>query len=124
YTWLGDLNGNGLVDDNEYNHTPKSVFSPKSNSIDPHLRDPKVDEILFSFQRELMNNVSFSASWIQRWFNDSTVDQDRGSAASPITYTSKVFPDPGPDNVLGTADDQQLTFYNRSGTDVFFHTNC
>jgi hypothetical protein len=124
YAWLGDTNGNGIVDDNEYNHTPKSTFTPKANSIDPKLRNPKVDEILFSYQREVMNNVSFSASWIQRWFNDSTVDQDRGGSASPIGYTTKVVTDPGPDNLLNSSDDRQLTFYNRTGTDVFFHTNC
>jgi hypothetical protein len=124
YTWLGDLNGNGIVDPGEYNPVPKSTFSPKANSIDPNLRDPKVDEILFSYQRELMNNVSFSASWIQRWFNDSTVDQDRGGTANPIVYTPKIVPDPGPDQLLNTADDRQLTFYNRKGTDIFFHTNC
>ena len=124
YAWFGDANGNGIVDDNEYNHTPKSTFTPRANSIDPNLRNPKVDEILFSYQREVMNNVSFSASWIQRWFNDSTVDQDRGGPASPIAYTAKTVTDPGPDNLLNSGDDRQLTFYNRTGTDVFFHTNC
>ena len=124
YAWFGDTNGNGIVDDNEYNHTPKSAFTPKANSIDPKLRNPKVDEILVSYQREVMNNVSFSASWIQRWFNDSTVDQDRGGSASPIAYTTKIVTDPGPDNLLNSGDERQLTFYNRTGTDVFFHTNC
>src|SRR5262249_61590475 len=57
YTWFGDSNGNGIVDPGEYNPVPKSTFSPKANSIDPNLRDPKVDEILFSYQRELLNNV-------------------------------------------------------------------
>jgi hypothetical protein len=124
YAWFGDTNGNGIVDDNEYNHTPKSTFTPKANSIDPKLRNPKVDEVLVSYQREVMNNVSFSASWIQRWFNDATVDQDRGGPASPVAYTTKVVTDPGPDNLLNSSDDRQLTFYNRTGTDVFFHTNC
>jgi hypothetical protein len=124
YAWFGDTNGNGIVDDGEYNHTPKSTFTPKANSIDPKLRNPKVDEVLISYQREVMNNVSFSASWIQRWFNDSTVDQDRGGPASPIAYATKVVTDPGPDNLLNSSDDRQLTFYNRTGTDVFFHTNC
>ena len=124
YTWLGDKNGNGIVDPGEYNPVAKSTFTPKANSIDPNLRNPRVDEILFSYQREVMNDVSFSASWIQRWFNDSTIDQDRGGSTNPIAYTPKVVPDYGPDNVKNTSDDRQLTFYNRSGTDVFFHTNC
>jgi Carboxypeptidase regulatory-like domain len=124
YAWLGDANGNGIVDDNEFNHTPKSTFTPKANSIDPNLRNPKLDEILVSYQREVISNVSFSASWIQRWFNDSTIDQDRGGSASPISYAPKSVNDPGPDNLLNTGDDRTLTFYNRTGTDVFFHTNC
>jgi hypothetical protein len=124
YTWLGDRNGNGIVDEGEYNPAPKSTFTPKANSIDPDLRDPRVDEILFSYQREVISNVSFSASWIQRWFNDSTIDQDRGGSASPVSYTPRAITDPGPDNLLNTGDDRQLTFYNRTGTDVFFHTNC
>jgi hypothetical protein len=124
YTWLGDKNGNGIVDAGEYNPVPKSVFTPKANSIDPNLRDPRVDEILFTYQREVVNNVSFSASWIQRWFNDATVDQDRGGSANPISYSTKVVTDPGPDNLANSGDERQLTFYNRSGTDVFFHTNC
>src|SRR5919201_4245 len=62
YTWLGDLNGNGLVDPGEYNSTPKSVFTPTANSIDPKLKDPRTDEVLLSYQRELATNLSFSAS--------------------------------------------------------------
>jgi hypothetical protein len=124
YTWLGDKNGNGIVDAGEYNPVPKSVFTPKANSIDPNLRDPRVDEILFTYQREVINNVSFSATWIQRWFTDQTLDQDRGGPASPISYSTKVVTDPGPDNLANSGDERQLTFYNRAGTDVFFHTNC
>jgi hypothetical protein len=126
YTWFGDSNGNGLVDPGEYNPTPIAVFSPTANSIDPNLKDPRTDEILFSFQRELATNLSFSASWIQRWFNDQTVDEDIGIPAS--AYVPAQFTDFGPDNLRNTADDRTLTFYNVSkdylGKDVFFHTNC
>jgi hypothetical protein len=126
YSWLGDANGNGVVDPGEYNPTPKSVFSPAANSIDPNLKDPRTDEVLFSFQREVMTNLSFSASWIQRWFNDQTVDEDIGIPTS--AYVAAPFTDFGPDNLRGTADDRQVTFYNVSkdylGKDAFFHTNC
>src|SRR5205814_9699157 len=103
YAWLGDLNGNGVVDPGEYNSTPKSVFSPTANSIDPNLKDPRTDEILFSFQREVATNVSFSASWIQRWFNDQTVDENIGIPTS--AYSQAQFQDFGPDNLRNTADD-------------------
>src|SRR5262249_40353510 len=96
YTWKGDLNGDTIVQDNELGPV-KSRFVPKSNTIDPKLRDPKNDEIMFAFQRELMNNLSFSADWIQRWFNDQTVNQNIGIPTS--AYVPANFFDPGPDNV-------------------------
>lgn len=58
------------VDPGEYNPTPKSVFTPDENRIDPNLKDPRTDEILLSYQREVASNVSFGVNWIQRWFND------------------------------------------------------
>src|SRR5262249_25924209 len=71
-------------------------------------------------------NVSFSASWIQRWFKDQTVDENIGipsSAYVPVSVT-----DFGPDNLRNTADDRQLTFYSVLpafiGKDAFLHTNC
>jgi hypothetical protein len=125
YTWFGDRNGNGVVDDDEYNHTPRSTFSPAANTINPKLRDPKTDEFLVSYQRELMSNVSFSASWIRRWFNDQTVDVNVGVPTS--AYVPVAFTDSGPDNLRGTGDDRQVTFYNinrtLAPTDVFYHTN-
>ncbi|HEX3701864.1 MAG TPA: hypothetical protein VHU82_00945, partial [Vicinamibacterales bacterium] len=125
YAWKGDLNGDGIVQDNELGNL-KSQYIPKSNTIDPNLKDPKNDEIMFSFQREVANNVSFSADWIQRWFKDKTVDENIGIPTS--AYTPAAFTDFGPDNIKGTADDRQVTFYNVSqaylGKDAFLHTNC
>jgi hypothetical protein len=125
YRWLGDLNGNGLLDDNEYDHAALSTFTPRSNSIDPNLRDPKTDEITFGYERELTSNVGFSALWVQRWFRDQTVDADVGIPTS--AYVPRAFSDPGPDNIVNTADDRQMTFYDVStaylGKDAFLHTN-
>lgn len=133
YTWFGDANGNGIVDPGEFNPTPKSVFAPRDNAIDPKLRDPRTDEIMFAFQRELMSNVSFNIDWIQRWFNDQTVDQDcfglPCSTAASTAYTpTRVVTDPGADNLANSGDERQLTFYDVAtayrGKDTFFHTNC
>ena len=104
----------------------------RSNTIDPNLRDPKNDEIMFAFQRELMNNVSFNVDWIQRWFNDATVNQNcyglPCNTVATTAYAASPFLDPGPDNVRSTADDRNLTFYNVNaaylGKDAFLHTNC
>src|SRR5262249_6328353 len=125
YQWFGDLNGNGKVDDNEYNHTPTSTFRPSVNKIDPNLKDPWDDEITFGYQRELMSNLGLSVSWIQRWFKGTTVNEEVGIQVNG--YTPHVFTDPGPDNIIGTADDRQITLYDvlpqYKGQNVAFHTN-
>jgi Carboxypeptidase regulatory-like domain len=142
YAW-SDVNHNGAVDTGEYgcpgnvapcaNPTPKSVFVPKSNTIDPNLTDPKNDEIMFAYQRELANNWSLNVDWIQRWFKDQTINQDCfgidcSQVASTVYQPSRIVPDFGPDNIRGTADDRSLTFYDVKpqylGKDTFFHTNC
>ena len=132
YTWLGDLNRNGLVENNELGPI-KSQYVPRANAIDPDLRNPKNDEIMFAFQREVMNNVSFSVDWIQRWFNDATVNQNCfGLPCSDVPTTvytpTRVVTDAGPDNILNTGNEQQVTYYDVAaayrGRDSFIHTNC
>src|SRR3954454_24852248 len=103
--WKGDLNGNGVVDPATELGAIKAVSLAKNNSIDPKLRDPKNDEVMVSFQRELMSNVSFSAGWIQRWFRDQTVDEDLGVAGHYVPHN---FPDAGPDNLVNTSDDRTV----------------
>src|SRR5262249_33852955 len=131
YAYAGDLNGNGKADQNELLNanytrpaagvapTPKSVFTPRSNRIDPNLKDPKNDEIMFAFQRELAANWSLSVDWIQRWFSDMTTDQNcYGLPCDQVlttAYTStptRNVVDSGPDNIRGTADDRNLSFYD------------
>jgi len=132
YAWKGDLNGNGIVDDNELG-AQTFRFIPKSNTIDPKLRDPKNDEIMLAFQRELASNWSLNVDWIQRWFKDQTIDQDCfglpcNTVASTAYAPTRIVTDFGPDNLRGTADDRQLTFFDVRpeflGKDTFFHTNC
>ena len=75
----------------------------------------KNDEIMFAFQREVMNNVSFNIDWIQRWFNDATVNQNCfGVACSDVPTTvytpTRVVTDAGPDNILNTGNEQQVYY--------------
>jgi hypothetical protein len=125
YRWFGDLNGNGLVDTSEYDPVPLSTVQPKLNSIDSDLKDPRTDEFTLGYQRELIRNVGFTASWIQRWFNDATVDAEVGIPVD--AYTPQTFNDPGPDNLVNTGDDRPITLYNVQsayrGKNVAFHTN-
>ena len=132
YRWLGDLNNNNQVEGNELNGV-KSQFVPRLNSIDPNLKDPKNDEIMFTFQRELMSNVSFGVNWIQRWFNDQTVNQNCfglacNTVASTVYAQTRVVTDAGIDNILNTSNEQQVRYYDVQaaylGKDTVFHTNC
>ena len=125
YRWFGDANGNGLVDAGEYDPAPLSTVQPRLNSIDPKLKDPRTDEVTFGFQRELARNVGLNVSWVQRWFNDQTVDTEVGI---PVTgYTPHAFTDPGPDNLANTGDDRLISLYDVQaqyrGQNVTFHTN-
>jgi Carboxypeptidase regulatory-like domain len=131
YAFLGDANGNGRADANELGAL-RSQFTPSSNTIDPNLKDPKNDEIMFAYQRELASNWSLNVDWIQRWFRDMTTDQNcYGIDCSQVfstVYQPRVVTDFGPDNLTGTGDDRQLTIYDVKpqyvGKDTFFHTNC
>jgi hypothetical protein len=133
YNFLGDRNGNGRVDQNELG-TLKSQFVPKDNRIDPNLKDPKNDEIMFAFQRELANNWSMNIDWIQRWFRDATTDQNCyglpcNTVASTVYAPTRVVTDFGADNLRGTGDDRtNVVLYDvlpqYVGKDTFFHTNC
>jgi hypothetical protein len=145
FAWAGDLNNNGIADLSELRNpnnsvpaagvlpTAKSVFTARSNTIDPDLRDPRTDEIMFAFQREIVNNVSFNVDWIQRWFNDRTVDQNCyglpcAQTASTAWLLNKAAADFGADNLTATTDDRALTVSQVApaylGKDTFFHTNC
>jgi len=125
YRWFGDANGNGIVDAGEYDPAPLSTVQPRLNRIDPNLKDPKTDEITFGFQRELARDVGMNVSWVQRWFNNQTVDTETGI---PVTgYSPRTLTDPGPDNLANTGDDRPITLYDVlpqfRGQNVTFHTN-
>jgi hypothetical protein len=129
YAWAGAFNAAG----DPVLGVLKSQFAPKNNIIDPNLRDPKDDEIMFAFQRELMNNVSFNVDWIQCWFNDNTISQNCyglpcNTVASTAYLQNKAAVDFGPDNRLASADDKNLTFSQVApaylGKDALVHTNC
>jgi Carboxypeptidase regulatory-like domain len=129
YSWNGafDASGRPVLG------TLKNQYVARQNTIDADLKDPKTDEVMFAFQRELANNWSLNADWIQRWFNDATVDQDCyglpcSQAASTAWVQTRSVADFGPDNLVGTADDRSFTAYQVApaylGKDTFFHTNC
>lgn len=110
YTWFGDLNGNGVVDPNEYNPVAKSVFQPANNRIDPDWNSPITDEATFAYQRDVSNDIGFTVSWVQRWFKDDFADVNIGIPRDG--YAPRDFTDPGPDNLVGTSDDRTVTMFD------------
>jgi carboxypeptidase family protein len=129
YAWNGAFGANGLP----VLGALKNQFVARSNAIDPKLKDPKDDEIMFAFQRELAPNWSMNVDWIQRWFNDATIDQNCyglpcNTTATTAYVQNRTANDFGPDNLVGTGDDRSLTFYQVApaflGKDSIFHTNC
>src|SRR4030095_5511597 len=132
WSFLGDLNNNGRAERNELG-VLRSQFVPRDNRIHPNLKDPKNDEIMFAYQRELAPNWSLNVDWIQRWFSDMTTDQSCyglpcDTVAATVYTPTRVVTDPGPDNLAGGTDARSLTFYDVKpeylGKDTFFHTNC
>ena len=60
YRWLGDLNRNGILDDNEYDHNPLNTFTPRANTIDPNSRQ-SFTALLKGIYREVFAGIPEAA---------------------------------------------------------------
>ena len=78
YTWFGDRNNNGLIDQGEYNPNPISVFTPASNTVDPNLESPKNTEYTVGLEREIARGMAISVLWLERWFTGNYADVNVG----------------------------------------------
>jgi len=110
YQW-SDLNGDRQFTTGELGQL-LSVDDPARNpvTIDPDLKPARTDEIVAGITRELMPNVSVSASYMHR--KDQNLDWRINQAITPADYSQVIGTDPGPDGKLGTADDGgSLAFY-------------
>jgi outer membrane receptor protein involved in Fe transport len=118
-----DLNGNTLYDPGEINFdlngpdfVSTSLFTGGEDGLagavpNPNLKEPMSDEFSLSIERELMPNFAIRATGIYSRQQTFRVQNNlRPYAAYNIPITS---PDPGPDGVLGTADDPgaSITWY-------------
>ena len=118
-----DLNGNKLFDPGEINFdlsgadfVSTSLFTGGEDGLagavpNPKLKEPMSNEYTLSVERELMPNFAIRATGIysrQQTFRVQNNLRPYGVYNIPITN-----PDPGPDGVLGTADDtgKLITFY-------------
>jgi hypothetical protein len=115
YTWH-DLNGNRLYEPGEVNldvNGPDFVSQAAgSNRIaNPNEQEPMSDEVSVSLERELIPNFAIRASGVYsrtESYRLANVFRPYSTYNIPITN-----PDPGPDGVLGNADDtgQMITYY-------------
>jgi len=125
YRWH-DLNGNNDYDPGEVNldlNGPDFVQTvgrlsqgrslpgaPPSSVVNPDEKQPKYDELSVSLEHELISNFAVRATGLySRTFNVLRIQNNlRPYGAYNIPITNR---DPGPDGVLGTADDGGLLTY-------------
>jgi Carboxypeptidase regulatory-like domain len=114
-----DLNGDNLYQPGEVNpdlNGPDfvNVNGAIGNKITDSLKQPLYIETSGSYERQLAPSLAFTASYVYRNVsNQYTLPGPnvlRPSGAYDIPITRR---DPGPDGILGTADDgQMITFYD------------
>jgi hypothetical protein len=115
YTWH-DTNNNKQYDPGEVNLDVNSIdFVSQSGGsnrvVNPNEKEPMSDEVSLSLERELVANFAIRASGVySRTQSYRLANVFRPFSAYNIPITN---PDPGPDGVLGTADDPGtfITYY-------------
>jgi hypothetical protein len=113
YGW-NDLNGDHRFQIGEQTGAPVVsavvVNGQTLTSIDPNFSRPYTDEYSFAVDRELMANFKLSATYTYRRERNTqaTLNPD-----NPYATTLTMAVDPGPDGIIGTADDGTYGFYQR-----------
>ena len=118
FTWH-DNNGNRLYDPGEVNLDPngpdfQTVSGGISASVDPKLKEPNTLEYTAGYEHALAKDVGFHAGYVFRrqtgLYNSVGPNVLRPPSVYDIPITRQ---DPGPDGILGTADDGgMVTFYD------------
>jgi hypothetical protein len=115
FTWH-DLNGDKLYQPGEVNLDLngtdfKSITAASNQILNPALKEPNTWETTASFERELAANMGLRVMYVYKLVSDSIVNST-GALVSINTlrpYSAWSIPitrrDPGPDGILGTADD-------------------
>jgi Carboxypeptidase regulatory-like domain/TonB-dependent Receptor Plug Domain len=108
YKW-NDANGDLKFQPGEQTGVA-SITSGTTTTVDSNLKRPYTDEFSAGFDRELMANFKFSAVFTYRREKNLqvTINPDNPYASTPTTAV-----DPGPDGIIGTADDSTYQFYQR-----------
>ena len=112
YRWLGDLNGNNLLDPASELGALVSTVRARDNRFAPGFKNPNVREVGVSFERQLPLNLSFRTNYYYTQYYDQQVTTNIAIPAN--AFTPVPYLDPGPDGKEGTADDKNITVYNRA----------
>lgn len=109
-TW-NDLNHDGQFQSGEQGDV-LSRGGGAVTQLDPDIHSPRTRELTLGIDHQIGRNWSLGATLVHRRENelwdDVEVGLDFERDFEPVAIT-----DPGPDNVLGTSDDSQLTVFNQ-----------
>jgi hypothetical protein len=96
YTRWEDLNGDNLWQYREEGEDPYAIYTSPENSIYPDLKQPYTDELTFSVDHRIMEDLSISASVTLRNEKDLAEDIDASKPYSAYTPVEFVDPEIGP----------------------------
>lgn len=112
YAWTDD-NGDGLFSLGEQDELLRSFFPGATTSIDADLQSPLADEFSAGIDHELVPGFLISGTVIYRRDASFVEDVNTGVPYGPVAeqlgvpdaYTPVTVTEPGPDGIVGTADD-------------------
>lgn len=109
HVWLGDLNGDRLLQLNELGNLVSRVV-PGNNKLDPNLENPTLRETGLVFEQNLGRGWGLSVQYANSRFSKTPITVN--TAIPPSAYSPKSVVDPGPDGTSSTGDDRTITVYN------------
>jgi hypothetical protein len=109
HAWV-DVNGNRNFDVGLGELGRLIATEGGTNSVPSPVRQPKVDEVTAYFERQVLSNLSAKVGYVYKQLSDQyqQVNLLRPHSAFTIPITAR---DPGPDGVVGTADDGGMVTY-------------
>src|SRR6185369_1011743 len=123
FTWH-DLNGDKLYQPGEVNLNVnssdfRSITAASNQVLNPNLKSPNTWETTVSWERQLAANTGLRLMYVNKLVSDSIVNSTNNlvSINTLRPYSAWSVPitrrDPGPDGVLGNADDAgSVTLYD------------
>jgi hypothetical protein len=109
FNW-NDLNHDGLFQPNELGSFVSN--SGGGASVAPGIQNPQVDDAGIFVERQISDDVSIRAGFVNRTVSHNWQKMDVARTANLYTQAVQAY-DPGPDGVKGTSDDKSnVTVYD------------